>query len=776
MLKNFPSSLLFTPYKSAKNLNNYFPNKTSARSKKNYKFNDLNPVHSEKNFNAFNKTRNYKTPNRQPKSKITNSCLNLNSVNIPKKSENFFKNEKYISSPILNSQKNNKKILILDLDETLVHSAFYPFERKSDIILQINLEGKNHTIHVLKRPNLDYFLKKVSELFNIVIFTASIKEYAEPLINILDKEKKFGRMYRQNCLYNNGVYIKDLKKIGQNYQDMIIIDNNPISFSMNRDNGLPIETWYDNLDDNELIKLIPLLEFLSKVDDVRPIINQIINREKNEIDFNKVKKLLLNNGYINDNKNMINEASYNSYIKQSNKESIDYNKNDINNKNYLYNGKNIIFNFPYQNSNKFYSLSDMTYDEIQNEGYIEENENSNNMNIFNNYNKCIIKNKNRNNLFWKTKEIFNLSNSNEKKLIQYDNNNFSNYTQDNKDKKEQIIKKCDKYCNYNFNYGKENNLVYKDSITINYLEQNKITRENSFDKIGNNSYIKNKENNLNNTATYRNHSMINKKKSKNYDLFNNNSNNNNNSNDTFNKKQLYNKPINMKEKRNIGKDKFNNELMINDEIKEENNGFKTNIELRRERLEEMKKKIEEINKDIKNTEKLYHQNKNDINNNQDEYKLYDNNINYKSAKIISNKKSIYYNDENYNNMNLDNDIKSYRNQVIDTDINRNEINYDYNSQEKKNINLLFNSKINQPNNIFRNNNKNIFELKSDSSNLKNKYIQRIEKKYIHQTQNLNNKLKNRNIFKNFKNYFINKSNGKVDNIKDAYSSKYENNY
>ena len=127
-------------------------------------------------------------------------------------------------------------------------------------------------------------------------------------------------------------------------------------------------------------------------------------------------------------------------------------------------------------------------------------------------------------------------------------------------------------------------------------------------------------------------------------------------------------------------------------------------------------------------------------------------------------------------MNLDNDIKSYRNQVIDTDINRNEINYDYNSQEKKNINLLFNSKINHPNNIFRNNNKNIFELKSDSSNLKNKYIQRIEKKYIHQTQNLNNKLKNRNIFKNFKNNFINKSNGKVDNIKDAYSSKYENNY
>ena len=304
MLKNYPSSIIFTPYRSAKNLNNYLPNKTCIKLKKNYKFNDLNPVHSEKKFNVFNKTRNYKTPNRQPKSKISNSCVNLNSFNAPnsnknpKKTENFFNKQinpnknynllnsaKYISSPLLNQQENNminsnKKTLILDLDETLVHSSFFPFQRKSDIILNIKLERKNHIIHVLKRPNLDYFLKKISELFNVIIFTASIKEYAEPLIDKLDPEKKFRRLFRQNCLNKNGLYIKDLKQIGNNYKDMIIIDNNPISFSLNRDNGLPIITWYENSDDNELIKLIPLLEYLAKVDDVRPIINQIMNIKK----------------------------------------------------------------------------------------------------------------------------------------------------------------------------------------------------------------------------------------------------------------------------------------------------------------------------------------------------------------------------------------------------------------------------------------------------------------------------------------------------------------
>ena len=801
MLKNFPSSILFTPYKSSKNLNDYLPNKSCIKLKKNYKFNELNPVHSERKSNNFNKTRNYQTPNRQNKSKI----INLNSVNIPKKkTESFFSSEinnnnmnnnysllnsvRYISSPLLNNNNINKnksanlnfkKTLILDLDETLVHSAFYPLCRKSDIILNISIERKNHTIHVLKRPNLDFFLKKVSELFNIIIFTASIKEYAEPLIDILDKEKKFGRMFRQNCLNKNGIYIKDLKQIGQNYKDMIIIDNNPISFSMNKDNGLHIITWYENLDDNELIKLIPLLEYLSKVDDVRPIINQIINKEKNEIDFTIVKKLLSKNGYINDDKNdknMINDTSYND-------ENINFNNNLNNNNNYLYNGKDKIFNNPYRNSNRFYSLSNMSYDEIQNEGYNEEN--SNNMNIFNNYNKCIIKNKNRNNLFWKTKEIFNLSNNNtEKRLFQYDNNinninnnknNLLSKTQDEKNKINEI--------NYNFNYEKEsenininNYEIYKDSITINYSGENNLNK-NSFDKINNKMYIKNKENNINNfTSCYRNHSMINKKKSKNYDIFNNN--NNNNNIQFFNKKQLYRKPINMKEKGNIIKDKYNTENIIRNE---EENGFKTNIELRRERLEEMKKKIDEINKDIKNTEKYFHKAKNEISKNQDEYILY-------SEKINSNKKTIFYNDENINtnninninNINIDNDIKSYQNQILDTDINHNEknYNYNYNSNNKKNDNL-FNSKINHSNmNIYRNHNNkisNIFQLKNDNSNLKNKYSQRIEKKYIHQTQNLK-KLKNRNIFKNFKTNFINKSNCKINNASEACNNQFEKYY
>ena len=123
------------------------------------------------------------------------------------------------------------------MDETLVHSGFNQFKRKSDIIININIDGRNHTIYALKRPNLDYFLKETSELFEIFIFTASISQYASPLLDELDKNNILnGRLFRQHCIYNNGLYIKDLKQIGRDLKDIIIIDNNPVSYVINQDN------------------------------------------------------------------------------------------------------------------------------------------------------------------------------------------------------------------------------------------------------------------------------------------------------------------------------------------------------------------------------------------------------------------------------------------------------------------------------------------------------------------------------------------------------------
>ena len=78
--------------------------------------------------------------------------------------------------PPKSKQHLNKKTLVLDLDETLVHSGFKPFNTPSDIILKIELDNRIHDIHVLVRPGVEEFLEKMAKHYELVIFTASLSK------------------------------------------------------------------------------------------------------------------------------------------------------------------------------------------------------------------------------------------------------------------------------------------------------------------------------------------------------------------------------------------------------------------------------------------------------------------------------------------------------------------------------------------------------------------------------------------------------------------------
>ena len=196
---------------------------------------------------------------------------------------------KYLPEKTLVSSK--KKTLFLDLDETLVHSAFKTYYSKEDIVFNMLYDGKEHTIYVLKRPYVDEFLEKMSNLFELVIFTASISDYANPLLNKLDPKRRISyRLFREHCTIQGNLFIKDLRKVGRDLKDVIIIDNNPISYLYNKENGIPILTWHSFQSDNELIKLIPLLELLSKTDDVRTVIKKVVNGSY--VNYSIVDKLL----------------------------------------------------------------------------------------------------------------------------------------------------------------------------------------------------------------------------------------------------------------------------------------------------------------------------------------------------------------------------------------------------------------------------------------------------------------------------------------------------
>ena len=219
----------------------------------------------------------------------------------------------------------NKKTLILDLDETLVHSSFTPFE-KNDIVLNVDFEGVMYNIYVLVRPDAELFIKTVAKFFELVIFTASISKYASPLLDILDKEKNIKhRLYRDQCTFINGIYIKDLKKCNRSLKDLIIVDNSPIAYTFDSDNGLPIKTWIEDPEDNELMKLVPILEFLSKTKDVRKFIDQFVYNNKilydEALEIIKMKELI----DMQNNKNKIDNGVNTNEDKKNNEFDLDNN-------------------------------------------------------------------------------------------------------------------------------------------------------------------------------------------------------------------------------------------------------------------------------------------------------------------------------------------------------------------------------------------------------------------------------------------------------------------
>ena len=260
-------------------------------------------------------------------------------------------------SPKLPPQNNikyqiKKKTLILDLDETLVHSSMRPFPKCADITLPLNFNGKKIFIYVLKRPFLEKFLEEMSLIYDIIIFTASLADYAEPLLDIIDKNKVIKyRLNRSHCRHYQNIYIKDLKVINRNLKDMIIVDNNPESYLMNKENAIPILTWESDVNDTELLKLIPVLKYLSNVDDVRNVINDIVDRNNEVVDFtafNKIIKInnnnivsnnlnfINNNNIVNRNPNITNKINNNII---SNYDVMNDNKNNNNTSNYNVNKK-----------------------------------------------------------------------------------------------------------------------------------------------------------------------------------------------------------------------------------------------------------------------------------------------------------------------------------------------------------------------------------------------------------------------------------------------------
>lgn len=117
----------------------------------------------------------------------------------------------------------------------------------------------------------------MSKYYEVIIFTASLSKYAEPLMMRMDQGGWCSALlFREHCTYMNGTFVKDLSLMGRPLKDSLIVDNSPAAYMLQPENAIPSISWYDDMNCRELYDFIPLLIELSTVYDVREVTTRCI--------------------------------------------------------------------------------------------------------------------------------------------------------------------------------------------------------------------------------------------------------------------------------------------------------------------------------------------------------------------------------------------------------------------------------------------------------------------------------------------------------------------
>lgn len=167
-------------------------------------------------------------------------------------------------------QAEDRKTLILDLDETLIHCNKDP-EAPCDKRIKVKFpSGEKASIGVTLRPFARKVIKDLSKHYEIVMFTASLPCYANEVINLLDPGNKYisARFFREHCFETKeGIFVKDLRIFAnRDPKNLVIADSAVYSYGFNLENGVPLLPFFGDKKDGELLELA---DFLVKVKDVK---------------------------------------------------------------------------------------------------------------------------------------------------------------------------------------------------------------------------------------------------------------------------------------------------------------------------------------------------------------------------------------------------------------------------------------------------------------------------------------------------------------------------
>ena len=187
--------------------------------------------------------------------------------------------------PILRNKRrreNDVKDLVLDMDETLVHTwqegrgEACPTS-ESTFTVTVNEEGRTLKLHVTPRPLVREFLAAMALNFRITVFTAGTQSYADAVLDVIDTKCVIHRrLYRNSCTKHDGKYIKDLSQFFDDLKKVIIVDNNPVAYSWHKENAIRCTDFINDLSDRELGRIAMFLISIKDVEDVRKELSEAL--------------------------------------------------------------------------------------------------------------------------------------------------------------------------------------------------------------------------------------------------------------------------------------------------------------------------------------------------------------------------------------------------------------------------------------------------------------------------------------------------------------------
>ena len=178
----------------------------------------------------------------------------------------------------LSCHNKDKQMLVLDLDETMIHSSVETKLLCKPAFMLYDEDQRQH-FYVYKRPFVDVFLKFLAPLYHIVVYTASFSSYSDPIIDYIDTDSIISHCLSNNSLVETKLYglQKDLNLVSREHMPnrLIMIDNSPIACIANQENLYVINSFRANQPhDRELLSLLVLLVALVGADDVRSVIHR----------------------------------------------------------------------------------------------------------------------------------------------------------------------------------------------------------------------------------------------------------------------------------------------------------------------------------------------------------------------------------------------------------------------------------------------------------------------------------------------------------------------